>query len=79
MNLFLNYYAFLSLLKNPSGVQLAYLFSEYFNYLPFQMFFKCANFKFLLCQVIMSRFFSNSTFNLILLDCWFFKVDRFFS
>ena len=46
MNLFLNYYAFLSLLKNPTGVQLAYLFSEYFNYLPFQMFFKCANFKF---------------------------------
>ena len=46
MNLFLNYYTFLSLLKNPIGVQLAYLFSEYFNYFPFQMFFNVPNLNF---------------------------------
>jgi len=38
MNLFLNYYMFLSLMKNPIGDQLAYLFIEYFNYLPSEMF-----------------------------------------
>ena len=46
MNLFLNYYTFLSLLKNPIGVQLAYLFSEYFNYSRMRLFLNVPNLNF---------------------------------
>ena len=52
-----NFYTFLILLKKiPIGDQLAYLFIEYFPFLPSEM-FKCANFKLLIIPVIMSRFF----------------------